>query len=133
LPAESLTTEDLLLVVDLALAAASILGFMALRRAHPPAMANPLEAFQVLDKSIEKFVPNLPVGFTWGEAVDRLKQSGVKLDWRTFETSLDEYEAFRYGGHQMPTGVEPEVVRLATTLRRNVVGYRNKGKSPSSD
>ena len=132
MPAEPLTADDLLLVADLAIAAAAILGFTALRRARPPAMSNPLEAFQVLDRSIEKFVPNLPVGFTWGEAVDRLKQSGVKLDWRRFETSLDEYEAFRYGGHLMPNGVEPEVVRLATTLRRKVVGYHNKGKSPSS-
>jgi hypothetical protein len=132
MPAESLTTEDLLLVVDLALAAASIVGFTALSRARPPAMSNPLEAFQVLDRSIEKFVPNLPLGFTWGEAVERLKQSGVKLDWGRFETSLNEYEAFRYGGHQMPKGLEPEVVRLATTLRRNVVGYRNKRKGPGS-
>ncbi|HYA56460.1 MAG TPA: hypothetical protein VED22_06650 [Nitrososphaerales archaeon] len=96
-------------------------------------MSNPVEAFQVLDRSIEKFVPNLPAGFTWGEAVERLKQSGVKLNWGRFETSLNEYEAFRYGGHQMSNGVEPEVVRLATTLRRNVVGYRNKGKGPSAD
>jgi hypothetical protein len=118
-------------VVDLVLAAASILGFTALRRARPPTVSNPLEAFKILDRSIQKFVPNFPVGFTWGEAVERLKHSGVKLDWGRFETSLDEYEAFRYGGHQMPNGVEPEVVRLATTLRRNIVGYRNKGKSSS--
>jgi hypothetical protein len=121
------------MVVDLALAAASILGFTVLRRARPPAVSNPLEAFQVLDRSIEKFVSNLPVGFTWGEAVERLRDSGVKLDWGRFETSLNEYEAFRYGGHEMPNGVEPEVVRLATTLRRNVVGYRDKRKGPSSD
>ena len=120
-------------MLDLALAATSILGFTALRRARPPAVSNPLEAFRVLDRSIEKFVPNLPAGFTWGEAVERLKQSGVKLDWGKFETSLNEYEAFRYGGHQMPSGVEPEVIRLATTLRRNVVGYRNKGKGPGTD
>ena len=119
------------MVVDLVLTAASILGFTAQRRARPPAVSNPLEAFQILDRSIEKFVPNLPVGFTWGEAVERLKRSGVKLDWGRFETSLGEYEAFRYGGHQMTNGVEPEVVRLATMLRRNIVGYRNKGKSPS--
>jgi len=86
-----------------------------------------------LDRSIVKFVPNLPVGFTWGEAVERLKQSGVRLDWGRFETSLNDYEAFRYGGHQMSAGVEPEVVRLTTTLRRNVVGYRNKGKGTSTD
>ena len=121
------------MAVDLALAAASILGFTALRRARPPAVSSPMEAFQVLGMSIEKFVPNLPVGFTWGEAVERLKRSGVKLDWGKFETSLNEYEAFRYGGHQMPDEVEPEVIRLATTLRRNVVGYRNKGKGPGSD
>lgn len=120
-------------MVDLVLAASSVLGFTALRKARPPSVSNPQEAFQVLDRSIEKFVPNLPVGFTWGEAVERLKQSGVKLDWRRFETSLNEYEAFRYGDHKMSRGVEPEVVRLATTLRRNVGGYRNKGKGRSSD
>lgn len=91
-----------------------------------------MEAFQVLDRSIEKFVTSLPVGFTWGEAVEQLKLSGMKLDWGKFEASLNEYEAFRYGGHQMRNGVEPEVIRLSTTLRRNVIGYRNKGKGPGS-
>jgi hypothetical protein len=70
----------------------------------------------------------MPPGFTWAEAVQKLKESGIRADWARIEMSLADYEAFRYGGRMMSTGGEDEVVRLSMKLRRSIVGNRVKGK-----
>jgi hypothetical protein len=62
-----------------------------------------------------------------------LKELGVKIEWAKVESSLAEYEAFRYGGRVMPSGGEDEVVRLSIKIRRKTIGYQNKGKSPGRD
>ncbi len=109
-----------------------MVGIIALKRSRPPTVLDAQGAFQVLDKSIVKFVPSLSTGFTWGEAVERLK-SHVDINWGKMETTLAEYEAFRYGGRPMPSGVDAEVVRLAMKLRRKIIGYRDQGKSPRTN
>lgn len=104
-------------------------GFFLMRRLRPPVVRDVREAYQVLDRTIERFVPDLPPGFTWGDALERLKGYEIKVDWRRMESSLAEYEAFRYGGQDMPPGGGEEAVSLSTQIRRRIVGYRNKGKS----
>jgi hypothetical protein len=108
-------------------------GVLALRRLRPPVINDIRTAFQVLDRSIERFVPEMPTGYTWSEAVERLKSSGVKIDWARMESSLAEYEAFRYGGRSMPKNGKEEVVRLSMKIRGRIVGYRSKGKSTRPD
>ena len=109
------------------------IAIIATRRIRPPSVQDLSGAFQDLDRSITKFVPDMPAGYTWGEAVERLKGAGVKVDWSKMESSLAEYEAFRYGGRDVPKGGEDEVVRLSMKIRRRIVGYRNKGKSAGAD
>jgi len=104
-----------------------------MRRIRPPVVNDIQGAFQDLDHSITKFIPDLSSGYTWREAMDRLKAAGVKVDWPKMESSLANYEAFRYGGHEMPQGGEDEVVRLSMRIRRRIVGYRNKRKSTERD
>ena len=101
------------------------MGLLALRRARPPIIKDLRDAFQILDRTIERFVPDLPVGFTWGEAMERLKGSGIEADWPKMESSLAEYEAFRYGGRQVPSGRGEEAVRVSTQIRRGIVGRRH--------
>lgn len=108
-------------------------GILALRGMRPPEIHDAWSAFQILDHSIERFVPDMPAGYTWAEAVERLKGSGVKLDWGKFESSLAEYEAYRYGGHTMPTGGGDEAVILSMKIRGRIIGYRNKGKGTRPD
>ncbi len=119
----------MLAIVDGALVALLAMGFLALRSVRPPVVRDVRDAFQVLDHTLERFVPDLPAGFTWGEALERLKGYGIKVDWPKLESSIEEYEAFRYGGRPMPQGVGDDVVQLSTQIRRNIVGYRDKGKS----
>ena len=108
-------------------------AILALRRIRPPKPMDAQGAFQDLDSAITRFVPNMPPGFTWGEAVERLKGAGVDIDWSKMESSLSEYEAFRYGGREMPKGDEDVVVRLSMKIRRKVVGYRSKRESTRPD
>ncbi len=75
----------------------------------------------------------MPEGFTWGEAMERLKGAGVKVDWPKMESSLAEYEAYRYGARALPESGKDEVVRLSMKLRRRIVGYRDKRKGTGSD
>ena len=122
-----------MVVLDCAVFALFVGAIFALRRIRPPVVQDIQGAFQNLDVSIAKFVPDMPPGFTWGEAVERLKSAGVDVDWPKLETSLASYEAFRYGGGQMPKGGEDEVVRLSMKIRRRVVGYRHKRESTRPD
>ena len=87
------------------------------------------DAFSFLNRTIEKYVPDLPAGYTWGEAMERLKGFGVQVNWQKVESTLSGYEAFRYGGREMPQGTGDEVVLLSTQIRRRLIGLRNKAKS----
>ena len=117
----------MLALLDVAVFALLGGAVIALRRIRTPVVRDVQEAFQDLGRSIEKFVPDLPPGFTWGEAVQRLKASGVSADWPKMESSLAGYEAFRYGGREMPKEGEDEVLKLSMKIRRRIIGYRNKG------
>ena len=104
-----------------------------MRRIRPPAVRDMQGAFLDLDHSITRFVPDLPTGFTWGEAMERLKTAGVNVDWPKMDSSLERYEAYRYGGKELPQGGEEEVIRLSMKIRRRIVGYRNKRKNTGGD
>ena len=130
--AETFSPEVILLIVDCAMLGSLAIGVLAVKRSRPPSIPDSRTAFQVLDNFIERFVPGIPIGHTWGEAMESLKASGVEVDWTKVENSLAEYDAFRYGGEPMPARVEPEVVRLAMKLRRKILGYQNKRKGPGA-
>jgi hypothetical protein len=116
-------------VIDCAALALLGAAIFALRRIRPPAVADVQGAFQDLDRSIGRFVPDIPPGYTWGEAMDRLKGAGVDVDWPRMESSLAGYEAFRYGGREMPKGTAEEAIVLSTQIRRKIVGRRSKAAS----
>jgi hypothetical protein len=128
-----LSTEGILALLDAAMVASLAIGFLLVRRLKPPVVRDTGDAYLVLNRTIERFVPDLPAGFTWGDAVEHLKGYGMKVDWPKMESSLAEYEAFRYGGRAMPLGGGDEALRLSTQIRRSVVGYRNKGKGTGPD
>ncbi len=116
----------MLALIDLATLALLALGFVALKRIRAPDVPDVKEAFRALDLSIERFVTDLPRGYTWREAVDKLKGSGVRTDWAKIESSLADYEAYRYGGRPLMGSGKDEVVQLSMKIRRRVVGYRGK-------
>lgn len=109
---------------------ALLVGLLALRSVRPPVVKDISDAFQILNRTIERFVPDLPVGFTWGDAMERLKAYGVEVNWPKMESTLAGYEAFKYGGREMPQGTGEEAILLSTQIRRRLIGHRSKAKSP---
>jgi hypothetical protein len=104
------------------------LGFAALRqRRRNVEPSNLMEAFNGLELALKESVPDLPSGFTWEEALARLKSSGVKTE--AMEDALKSYEAYRYGGTPLPDLDYSEVVNVTHELGRTTPGKRGGGAS----
>jgi hypothetical protein len=102
-----------LVALDVILYAA--LAFAILRhRMRTVSAKNLAEAFKGLEAALKQAVPDLPSGFTWGEAVVRLRSAGVQTGG--MESALKGYEAYRYGGTPLPDVDFREVVRVANAL-----------------
>jgi hypothetical protein len=127
LPAE-ISPVVLLALADGVVLFSAAACYALMRKIKPAASLDIKEVYQVLDRSIEKYVPSLVQGYTWEEAFGRLRESGIKADWGELDKMLEEYEAYRYGGKEAPKTGQTEVVALALKLRRGVVGRRSKAK-----
>jgi len=87
----------------------------ALRRRRQKVNATNLaDAFAGLEQALKEAVPGLPAGFTWEEAIARLRSSGVQT--KGMEDILKRYEEYRYGGSPLPDLDFHEVVNLANRL-----------------
>jgi hypothetical protein len=90
------------------------------RRRFSP--SNLSEAFGGLEAALKQSVPDLPPGFTWEEAVSRLKSYGVQTE--PMEGALKGYEAYRYGGAPLPDLDYHEVVDVTIMLGVTDLGKR---------
>ena len=112
-------------IVLLSLAGA---GYLLSRRLGPGVVPDARAAFELLDRSIKRYAPELPQGYTWTEAFEHLRERGVKTDWKKMGEKLSEYEAFRYGSRAPLSRDGTDVAALAMQLRRNPIGRRTKGE-----
>jgi hypothetical protein len=103
-------------VSDLILVASAAVGLVLSHRLRPAKVVDIRAAFEVLDRSIERYLPGLPRGYTWGEAFQLLKSRHIDADWTIVEQTLSEYEAHRYGGRPAPTRGQQEIISLALKL-----------------
>ena len=84
------------------------------RRRRRVKASNLADAFVGLELALKGAVPDLPAGFTWEEAVARLRSSGVQT--KGMEDALKGYEEYRYGGVPLPDVDFHEVVKVANML-----------------
>jgi len=75
---------------------------------------NLAQAFEGLEMALKQALPDLPAGFTWGDAVARLTSAGVQTNG--MEAALEGYEDYRYGGTPLPNLDFHEVVMVANML-----------------
>jgi peptide/nickel transport system permease protein len=76
------------------------------------------EAFGLLELAIAESFPDLPKGYTWSEALARLKATTIDTDWVVIETTVKKYEAFKYGGCN-PQEVDTRLItELAISIAR---------------
>ena len=121
MPLEDLLALNLLIPLDILVYLSLILGvFEMRRRSAKPRVEDPLLAFALLEKSLQKAFPDLPAGFTLREALSFAERLRLKVDWGRVQLALERYEAFRYGGATLPEQVHEEVLRLAAILPRGV-------------
>ena len=84
------------------------------RRRRKVNASNLADAFNGLELALKEAVPDLPAGFTWEEAIGRLRSSGVQT--KGMEEALKSYEEYRYGGLPLPDLDFREVVKVANML-----------------
>ena len=106
-----------LLFANAALYALLILGIFK-RRASGLEVFSVAEAFLLLEAALKEKFPDMPVGFTWREAMGRIRGINPKLDWKSLEYVLRGYEAYRYGGLELSYTDPGEVLRLASVLSK---------------
>jgi hypothetical protein len=82
----------------------------------------PAEAFKALETALKQAIPDLPAGFTCGDALARLRSAGVQTNG--IENALKGYGDYRYGGTPFPTVDFHELVAVA-----NMLGGINTAKS----
>ena len=121
--------ETWLAVADAAVLGAAAVGFALLRRIRPADSMDLKEAFEMLDRTIAKFLPDLSQGYTWEEAFERMREAGVRTDWEKVRGRLAAYEAYRYGGREEPKAGQEDVISLAVKLGSGLVGKGTKTKS----
>ena len=112
---------NLLIPLDILVYLSLIIGVLKARRgAATPGVEDPVLAFALLEKSLQKAFPDLPAGFTLREALSLAERLRLKVDWGRVQLALERYEAFKYGGATLPEKVQDEVLRLAAILPRGV-------------
>src|SRR5438445_12244113 len=112
---------NLLIPLDILIYLSLILGvFKARSREATPRVEDPVLAFALLEKSLQKAFPDLPEGFTLREALSFAERLRLKVDWGRVQLALERYEAFRYGGAPLPEQAQDQVLRLAAILPRGV-------------
>lgn len=104
-----------LLFANAVLYAFLILGIFK-RRGSGLEVSGVAEAFLLLEAALKKKFPDMPVGFTWREAMGRIKGVNPQLDWKSLESVLKRYEAYRYGGFELSYTDPGEVLRLASVI-----------------
>src|SRR2546426_3523683 len=108
---------NLLIPLDILIYLSLILGvFKARSREATPRVEDPVLAFALLEKSLQKAFPDLPEGFTLREALSLAERLRLKVDWGRVQLALERYEAFRYGGGGPPGEGQDEGVRPAAGL-----------------
>ncbi|HME18764.1 MAG TPA: hypothetical protein VKF15_03400 [Nitrososphaerales archaeon] len=106
-----------LVTMDVAIYGAGIVGLLRKRQAELSPRDSE-KAFSQLERSLGRAFPDLPSGYTWREALQRVEALNLDVDWTEVVKALRQYEDWRYGAMVKPEAVNPEVVRLARELSR---------------
>jgi hypothetical protein len=98
---------------------ALIVGLIQWRKQRLPQFTGPTAPFQLLEAYVKRIFPDMKDGFTWREAIFRIENLGIDLDWDKIQRDVGVYEAYRYGGRPLPpVSPESEFLKLLRQLRR---------------
>jgi len=106
----------LLIAANAGIYLALIVGVLRSRKDRIPSNPTVEDAFRVLEKSLNRAFPDLPVGYTWGEVMQKIKGLHLELDWYEIENTFRKYQDFRYGGIAYKNANVDAILRLAMSL-----------------
>lgn len=113
------STQSILYLLVAANIIVYALLFINFIKNRPPKLTyNPTleEAFAILEEALEQSLIDLPEGYTWSEALVKLKSRELDVDWRKIESIVRKYEEFRYGGVMYENVHAQYILRLAFSL-----------------
>lgn len=117
MPADFDSTTLALLILDSAILVSLVGGVIASRRISLPKVVDPDVAFGLLESSVKRACPDLKDGFTWREALARVRGIDGSIDWLAVTMTLTQYEAYKYGKAVKPSGSFSDIVKLASRIR----------------
>jgi len=115
-PFSGLTILYLLVAANAAVYFGLLAGIIRSRKYRIPSNPTVEDAFRVLERSLTSAFPDLPVGYTWKEVMNRIKSLNLELDWWEIENTFRKYEEFRYGGIAYRNANVDAILRLAMSL-----------------
>ncbi|MGI0079554.1 MAG: hypothetical protein ACRECH_08015 [Nitrososphaerales archaeon] len=107
-----------LVAFNVALYVALIVGYVARRQQRILHITNLREAFNFLEKRLKRAFPDLREGFTWNEAITKVRPLYSKADWVELDGVLRKYQAYRYAGEDPGDVRIDSIVKLAMALPR---------------
>jgi hypothetical protein len=112
--------EYVLLSANLIAYATAVIALLR-RNRRSPNNSTLEQAYGILDDALAKSFPDMKEGYTWKEAIIKLKSAKpriTQIDWTDLENTTRRYESFRYGGVDYGDADASTVLRLAQTLQR---------------
>jgi hypothetical protein len=107
-----------LAAADSALYVLFAIGYIRDKKKRLSNLESPERAFKILETVLKKKFPELPAGFTWTEAIAKVKTLGVPMSDDEMDMLLENYEAYRYGGTYTPELDTRKVLKLAKSVRK---------------
>ncbi len=107
-----------LVVLAIALYVSLVVGYIMSRRIPVFHASNLREAFEFLEIRLKRAFPDLRDGFTWSEAMARIRPIYGDVDWIVIEGVLKQYQAYRYGSIDPGIVQTDAIVKLAVMLPR---------------
>ena len=116
-PLESQPILQILLISDILLIITFVGGYVRFRRNWASRVGSLPEAFLLLESTLWRRYPELPDGLTLREALSRIEELGIEVDWQEMYSLLKQYESYKYGDIKLNNSPLAEIIKLIAIIK----------------